>query len=152
MRALILALTLCLATAVGGGNIALAQTGDTLARADALAAEGNVRGALALYEEAARDQPGSSEAFARLGGMQLLDQRYSEAVRSFQRAVSLGDSGARPFIGMGMAYLHMGQLDLARAAFVEARTRGADASAELASVIAWIDSRRDGDASRPPMH
>jgi Flp pilus assembly protein TadD len=125
----------------------LAQAPAALAEGEQKAAAGDIKGALAVYEEAARSHPDSPEAHARLGGMQLLDQRYSEAVKSFQRAISLGDAQAAPFVGMGMAYLHMGELGAARAAFVEARSRGAANSADIDSVIAWIDAR-DGAAAR----
>ncbi len=77
--------------------------------------------------------------------MQLLDQRYSDAVKSFQRAITLGDDGTRSFIGMGMAYLHMGQLGPARAAFVEAKSRGAANPQDVDGIIAWIDNRDPGD-------
>jgi hypothetical protein len=76
--------------------------------------------------------------------MQLLDQRYSDAVKSFQRAISLGGQGTRSFIGMGMAYLHMGQMGPARGAFVEAKARGTGDSKDIDHIIAWIDQRNSG--------
>jgi hypothetical protein len=42
---------------------------------------------------------------------------------------------------MGMAYLHLGQLGPARAAFVEAQQRGNDRPDDIADIIAWIDAR-----------
>jgi Flp pilus assembly protein TadD len=79
-----------------------------------------------------------------------MDQRYSDAIRSFQEAISLGDPGPRSFIGMGMSYLHIGRLALARAAFVEARQRGAENTAEIDNLIAWIDARQtDGTTPHP---
>ena len=76
--------------------------------------------------------------------MQLLDQHYADAVKSFQRAISLGDEGARSFVGMGMAYMHMGQLGPARAAFVEAKSRGVADEEGVDQVIAYIDKRKPG--------
>ena len=64
-----------------------------------------------------------------------------EAVQNFQRAVSLGDNGARSFLGLGMAYLHLGQFGAARAAFVEARSRGTSNPQEVDRVVARIDAR-----------
>ena len=122
--------------------LALAQASGTLADGQQKAAAGDIQGALAIYRELTETQPDSYEAFAHLGGMQLLDQRYSDAVKSFQQAISLGDDGRRSFIGMGMAYLHMGQLGPARAAFVEARDRGTENSADVDGIISWIDSRQ----------
>ena len=105
------------------------------------AAAGDIRGALAIYASLTVSYPASYEAHARLGGMQLMDQRYADAIKSFQQAITHGDSGARAFIGMGMAYLHMGQFGPARGAFVEAQSRGATARSDVAEIIRWIDKR-----------
>lgn len=125
---------------VGMAETAGAGRAATLADGERLATAGDLRGALAVYRDLATADPTSAEAFARLGGMQLLDQRYREAISSFQRAITLGDDGARPFVGLGMAYLHIGMLGPARAALVEARTRSAS-TADVDSLIAWIDAR-----------
>ena len=105
------------------------------------AAAGDIPGALSIYASLTESYPDSHEAHARLGGMQLMDQRYSDAIKSFQQAITHGDSGARSFIGMGMAYLHMGQYGAARGAFVEAQTRSAAARSDIADIIRWIDNR-----------
>ena len=144
MYRLIFLLICNLAITLGWANIALAQNDANLAAGQEKAAAGAVKGALTVYEELTRKNPESAEAFAHLGGMQLLDQRYSEAVKSFQRAISLGDDGTRSFIGMGMAYLHMQQLGPARAAFVEAKARGTGDSADIDHIISWIDKRNSG--------
>lgn len=140
MQRLTVLLGLALA-ALAWSTLTLAQAPGTLADGQQKAAAGDIEGALAIYRELTESQPESYEAFAHLGGMQLLDQRYSDAVESFQRAISLGDDGTRSFIGMGMAYLHMGQLGPARAAFVEARTRGTENADDVDGIISWIDSR-----------
>jgi Flp pilus assembly protein TadD len=132
------------------GNPALAQTEATLAEGQQKAASGDIEGALAIYEGLTRSEPDSHVAYAHLGGMQLLDQRYSDAVKSFQRAISLGESEPRSFIGMGMAYLHMGQFGAARAAFVEAKSRGAGNADDIDEIIAWIDTRNPGASPTHP--
>ncbi len=141
MQRLIVLLGLGL-VALAWSTLALAQAAGTLADGQQKAADGDIKGALAIYQGLTESQPESYEAFAHLGGMQLLDQRYADAVKSFQQAITLGDGGKRSFIGMGMAYLHMGQLGPARAAFVEARTREPENSADVDSIISWIDSRK----------
>lgn len=143
MQRLIIFLGLALTIALGCGNLACAQSEQALSEGQQKAAAGDIKGALSVYQEMTRSHPDSHEAHALLGGMQLLDQRYADAVKSFQRAISLGDAGTRSFIGMGMAYLHMGQLGPARAAFVEARSRGVENPADVDQIIAWIDSRDD---------
>jgi Flp pilus assembly protein TadD len=144
MRRLIVLLICLLAITLSWANIALAQTEAAIAQGQEKAAAGDIKGALEVYLEMTRSHPDSYEAHALLGGMQLLDQHYSDAVKSFQRAVSLGDAGARSFVGMGMAYLHMGQYGPARAAFVEAKSRGVSADSDVDQIIAWIDERETG--------
>jgi len=144
MRRLIVLLICLLAITLSWGNIALAQTEAAIAQGQEKAAAGDIKGALEVYLEMTRSHPDSYEAHALLGGMQLLDQHYSDAVKSFQRAISLGDAGARSFVGMGMAYLHMGQYGPARAAFVEAKSRGVSADSDVDQIIAWIDERETG--------
>ena len=141
MQRLIVLLGLAL-TALTWSTLTLAQAAGTLADGQQKAAEGDIKGAMAVYQGLTESQPDSHEAFAHLGGMQLLDQRYSDAVKSFQQAIALGDDGTRSFIGMGMAYLHMGQLGPARATFVEARSRGPENTADVDGIIDWIDSRK----------
>jgi Flp pilus assembly protein TadD len=141
---LLLLVTVCCA------NPALAQTDASLTEGQQKAAAGDIEGALAVYEELTRSQPDSHEAYAHLGGMQLLDQRYADAVKSFQRAISLGDRETRSFIGMGMAYLHMGRYGAARAAFVEARSRRTGNTEDIDDIIAWIDTRQPGAGPAHP--
>jgi Flp pilus assembly protein TadD len=141
MQRFLIVLTLIVAGALGWTPLALAQAEAALAEGQQKAAAGDIKGALSVYQKLTETHPESPEAFAHLGGMQLLDQRYSDAVQSFQRAISLGDNDTRSFIGMGMAYLHMGQLGPARAAFVEAKSRGVENTSDIDRIIAWIDTR-----------
>ncbi|MDJ0739500.1 MAG: tetratricopeptide repeat protein [Gammaproteobacteria bacterium] len=148
MQRLIVLLGVALAVALIAANVAIAHAAGTLAEGQQKAAAGDIKGAMEIYQDLTEAQPDSYEAFAHLGGMQLLDQRYSDAVKSFQTAISLGDSGTRSFVGMGMAYLHMGQLGPARAAFVEAKSRGGDADVD--DIIDWIDSRAPAQGAAHP--
>lgn len=150
MRRLIVLLGLILTAVLVWTNIAVARANGTLAEGQEKAAEGDIKGAMTIYQGLTQSQPDSHEAFALLGGMQLLDQRYSDAVKSFQQAITLGDDGTRSFIGMGMAYLHMGQLGPARAAFVEAKSRGAESPADVDDIISWIDTRNTGETAVHP--
>jgi len=147
MQRLITLLAVLVSVGLIATSFATAQADDPFAAGRAKAASGDIQGALRIYEALSREHPDSAEAFAHLGGMQLLDQRYRDAVQSFQQAISLGDQEARAFIGMGMAYLHLGQLGPARAAFVEAQNRGNAKPEEIDDIIAWID--RQGAQSVP---
>ena len=141
MQRLIFLLGCILAITIGSANLAMAQTDAAIAEGQEKAAAGDIKGALQVYLKLTETHPDSYEAHALLGGMQLLDQHYADAVKSFQRAISLGDEGARSFVGMGMAYLHMGQLGPARAAFVEAKSRGVADTEGVDQVISYIDTR-----------
>lgn len=116
-----------------------------------LAERGDIRGALAAYKAAVEANPEWAEAHARLGGMQLISQHYADAVQSFQAAIRLGGEGARAFVGMGMAYLHMGQYQAARAALLEAKAHGVRRSEDVDQVLVWLD-RRSHPARRPATH
>ena len=141
MNRLIFLLCLLLAVSVSWGNLALAGNGVDFTAAQQQAAAGDIQGALQTYLALTEAHPDSHEAFARLGGMQLLDQRYPEAVRSFQKAIMLGADSPRPFIGLSLCYLHMNQLTSARAALVEARQRGSGDNRDVDHLLAWIDQR-----------
>ena len=146
MQRLIILLCCIVANTLSLANPALAQTDAAIEEGQQMAAAGDIKGALQVYLQLTETHPDSSEAHARLGGMQLLDQHYADAVKSFQRAISLGDEGSRSFIGMGMAYMHMGQLGPARAAFVEAKSRGVSDEEGVDQIIAHIDKRNPGQA------
>lgn len=150
MRRMIILLSGILAITLGWANLSYAQIGQAIAEGEQKAAAGDIKGALSVYETLTQTHPDSHQAHARLGGMQLLEQRYSDAVKSFQRAISLGDQGTGTFIGMGMAYLHMGQLGPARAALVEARSRGVANPGDVDQIIAWIDKRQPGKGPAHP--
>ncbi|MCB1922421.1 MAG: hypothetical protein KDJ27_01525 [Gammaproteobacteria bacterium] len=150
MRRLIVLLVLTLTLTLAAANAALSEPEPTIADGEQKAAAGDLKGATKIYERITQIQPDSYEAFAHLGGTQLLSQEYGEAVKSFQRAISLGDEGARSFLGMGMAYLHMGAFGPARAAFVEARGRGTANATEVDGIISWIDTRQPGNQTFTP--
>jgi hypothetical protein len=52
---------------------------------------------------------------------------------------------------MGMAYMYMGQLGPARAAFVKAKSRSVADEESIDQVIAFID-KRNPDASKTSQH
>lgn len=113
-----------------------------LAEVDRLAGDGQIDAALQLCGELAQSMPGSAPLHTRLGGLLLLKQDYPAAIRSFQTAIGQAAEGSTgAFIGMGMAYLHLGQYGPARAALEEARRLKPAAAPDLDRVLAWLDSR-----------
>jgi tetratricopeptide (TPR) repeat protein len=127
-----------------------ARAESVLDRGQALAEQGDLAGAMAAYQDAVRARPAWGEAHARLGGMQLVNQHYPDAVRSFQQAISLGVADSQPFVGMAMAYLHMGQYGPARAALNEAKARGAAGSQDIDRILTWLDAREPQPAPTHP--
>lgn len=136
-----------LLTAVGL-QVSFADEG--LAAGDRLAAEGKLDQAIASYAEVLEHDPENATAHARLGGMHLMRQHYSEAIDSFKQAISLDGEQARSFVGMGMAYLHTGRHDLARAALEQAKSLEPELGRDIDPVLAWIDGRTEpGEMHRP---
>jgi len=116
-----------------------------LEKADRLAREGQVDRALAAYRELSGSQPASARVHARTGGMLLLKQEYAEAIRSFQIAIGLdAENNAEAFIGLGIAYLHLGQYGAARAALTEARRLKPESGSDIDQLLAWLDGRSPG--------
>ena len=85
--------------------------------------------------------PDSSLAYTRLGGVKLLRQEYSAGIQAFQQAIMLDQHNASAFIGMAVAYLHMGEQNLAKAALQEAVRIDPAKQAEIDKVLAWIEQR-----------
>ena len=125
-------------------------SGTELEGAERLTREGRVDSALAVYRELSESQPDSAVVHARLGGMLLLKQNYAEAIRSFQIAIGLEpENSGSAFIGLGIAYLHLGQYGPARAALMEARRLKPESAADLEQLVVWLDSRTaDTEGSR----
>jgi Flp pilus assembly protein TadD len=110
---------------------------------------GNVDQAISLLNQAIQLAPDSSLAYTRLGGMQLLQRDYSSGIKNFQQAIMLDGQNADAFIGLSVAYLHLGRYSLAREALKEASRLGPDKQQEINNVLAWLDQR---DRQRPAGH
>ena len=137
--AFVLAVTAGLTQADGVAETA-SETG--LAEAGRLARDGQIDAALAVYRALSESQPESAAVHARMGGMLLLKQDYAEAVRNFQIAIGLDpENNGEAFVGLGIAYLHLGQYGPARAALTEARRLKPESAADLEQVVAWLDGR-----------
>lgn len=105
---------------------------------------GETDAGLALFRQAAEQDPKSSLARTRVGGALLLKQEYGTAIESFRQAIRLDGSNADAFIGMAMAYLHSGDYALARAALEEAKRIDPAKQVKVDEVIGYIDRREAG--------
>ena len=149
MQRTLFAFALLAAAVVATAGLLQARDDGGLNAGRALAEQGDIAGALEIYRQLVEKRPDWVDAHAHLGGMQLVNQQYQAAVLSFQQAISLGADGRQSFVGMGMAYLHLGQYVAARAAFDEAKARGTDDTDDIDNIISWLDAR---DPAVPKAH
>jgi tetratricopeptide (TPR) repeat protein len=105
---------------------------------------GDLDAALNTLQEAVEKAPDSSLVHTRLGGVRVLRQEYDAGIKHFQRAIMLDQRNAVAFIGMAVAYLHLGQYSLARAALDEAGRLDPSKQAQIDRVLSWIDQRTGG--------
>jgi tetratricopeptide (TPR) repeat protein len=111
-------------------SAALAAQSDTAVDIEALLTQGDQAWQLGEMQEAEeallraiKAAPDSPAPLIRLGGLQLSQQHYSESLRSYQAVLSLDPDDqtlGRAYLGMGLAYLHTGDRELAREAFMQA--------------------------------
>ena len=107
---------------------------------------GRFEEALKILHEALDQAPNSSLIHTRIGGVKVLRKEYSAGIKDFRKAIMLDQKNASAFVGMAVAYLHMGQYNLARAALDEAAKIDPSKQSEIDQVIAWIDQRAGGQS------
>jgi len=102
---------------------------------------GELEQAETTFKEVVAQNPDSALGHTRLGGVYLLRQNYRAGIESFQRGIVLDPGNADAFVGMALAYLHLGQYGLARASLQEAERIAPSKREEIDKVLAWIDQR-----------
>jgi ketosteroid isomerase-like protein len=75
-----------------------------LMRAEAPYLEGRWAEAEASYRSYLQDNPGNAFAWNRLGTSQVQQKKYTEAVKSLERAIEIGGGGAVDFYNLACAY------------------------------------------------
>jgi len=118
-----------------------AETDKLLEEGERLVNSGRYAEALGVYQRAAEQFPDSADAHFKLGGMQLIAHDYAGGVASFQRAISLDPGNANAFVGMAVAYIHMGRFPHAAAALDEAARIDPAKKERVADVRAWLERR-----------
>lgn len=126
---------------IGTATLASADTDKLIKQGYEQTAAGDLDQALTTLQLAVSEDPNSSLARTRLGGVRVLRQEYSASVKDFQQAIMLDKNNALAFIGMSMAYLHMGQYNKAKAALNEAATIDPTKQTEIDKVLAGINDR-----------
>lgn len=105
------------------------------------AAAGEIDAALSSYRAAVAQAPGSARAHMRLAGLELVKQRYRDSIEHFQAVIAHEPDNANAFVGMAMAYLHLGDYGPARAALKEAERLAPHKRDDIAPVLRWIDAK-----------
>jgi tetratricopeptide (TPR) repeat protein len=108
------------------------------------AAVGELDAALASYGGAVAQDPGSPQANMKLAGPELLTEQYRTSIEHFQTVIGHEPDNANAFVGMAVAYLHLGDYGLARAALMEAERLDPQKHDDIARVLQWIDMRAAG--------
>jgi tetratricopeptide (TPR) repeat protein len=131
------AIVLVLLLGVGGAIAAEAGPADS-----ALVAAGYRQWEAGRVEEAAKsfDQaiavnPRSVAAHMKLGGLLLSNNRYAEAIQTYQKLLAFDADNAMAWIALGLAYRHAGKAELSRAAFSEAVRIEPVRKAQLAGLL-----------------
>ncbi|KPK39219.1 MAG: hypothetical protein AMJ69_06205 [Gammaproteobacteria bacterium SG8_47] len=112
-------------------------------------AAGELDAALASYQRAAATDENSVDARLKLAGVRMARKEYRAAVEAFQDAASINPDDAKPFIGMGIAYLHLGQDSLAHAALTEAVRLEPARREQLEPLLTRIEARLDVGTATP---
>jgi tetratricopeptide (TPR) repeat protein len=143
-RLLLIALTLTLL--VSGNALGSNGTDALLDLSYEQTKAGKLDDALSTLQQAVSKDPTSSLARSRLGGIRVLRQEYSAGIKDFQQAIMLDQNNSTAFVGMAVAYLHMSQYSLARAALDEAGKIDPAKKPEIDKVLAWIEQRTQSTA------
>ncbi|MBT2971526.1 MAG: hypothetical protein B6D72_16360 [gamma proteobacterium symbiont of Ctena orbiculata] len=112
-----------------------------IADARLLSESGKLSEAHAILTKAVETDPQSSLAHTRLGGVELLQRNYQSGIKRFQQAIMLDGKNADAFVGLAVAYLHLGRYALAREALKEAEQLGPSKQQDIDKVLAWLDQR-----------
>jgi cytochrome c-type biogenesis protein CcmH/NrfG len=122
-------------------SAAAATASGLVDEADRLWREGKVQQAQQRFEAAVAAQPDAAPVRLRLAGFQLAQQQTSASIASYRQVISQEASNSKAWIGLGLAYLHSGRRELARAAFSEAVRVDPARQEALAPLIANLEAR-----------
>jgi tetratricopeptide (TPR) repeat protein len=134
-------LVLWLAVSIGASLPVLTQASDLMREGQRQLDAGKLDQAMLTFQRLVEEEPGSSLGHTRLGGVRLLRQEYRASVASFQRAIALDPRNADAFVGMALAYLHLGEYGLARESLNQAQLLDPSKRDEIERVMTWIDRR-----------
>lgn len=96
---------------------------------------------LLAFEAAAKVEPVSSDVLLRLAGFQLSRQQIDKSVASYQKVIGIEPKNSKAWIGLALAYVHIGDTGPARAALEEAIRVDPSRKESLKPLLARLDER-----------
>ena len=120
---------------------AAASSSDLIVEAEKYWSTGQLGPAQSAFEAAVAAQPEALTPLLRLAGFQLANQQTSASIDNYRKIISQAPNNSTAWIGLGLAYLHSGQPELARAALAEAVRVDPSRQEKIAPLIAKLDAR-----------
>lgn len=124
-------------TSVLAGEIDFQQY---LKQGDQALSSGQLNEAFTAFSKAAALQSESEVIQQRLGTINLLKGRYRSSIQHFHKTLGFNEKNIKAFIGLGLAYLHIGQYPLAKAALQDAR-QYSDSKNDIDLIIKWLENK-----------
>ncbi|HTY98599.1 MAG TPA: tetratricopeptide repeat protein [Rhodocyclaceae bacterium] len=125
---------------VAGGVLAAGDgAAGLIAEADNYWAAGRLEEAQQSFEAAVAAEPDSAAPLLRLAGFHLSQMHGGASIAGYQRAIGLEPRNTRAWLGLGLAYLHGGRKDLARASFDEAIRIDPQQKERLAGLVGGLE-------------
>jgi tetratricopeptide (TPR) repeat protein len=123
-----------------GGSAAASDVHALVAQGNDYWAQGDLDRALEIYRQAVEQDERSVDARMKLGGLHVARQEYRAGAQAFQSAIGLDPENANAFIGLAIAYLHLGQSGAAHAALEESLRLDPSRSEQVAPLMQRLEA------------
>ena len=120
---------------------AAASSSELIVEAEKHWSAGQMKQAQSAFEAAVAAKPEAVTPRLRLAGFQLANQQTSASIDNYRKIISQAPNNSTAWIGLGLAYLHSGRPELARAALAEAVRVDPSRQEKIAPLIAKLDAR-----------
>ena len=123
------------------GSLAAPTNSELIAEAEKHWSAGQLTQAQTAFESAVAAQPDAVIPRLRLAGFQLANQQTTASIENYRKIISQAPGNSTAWIGLGLAYLHSGRPELARAALAEAVRVDPARQDKIGPLIARLDTR-----------
>jgi len=111
-----------------------------ISKADGYWADGRLDQAQKAFEAAATTEPNSSLVQLRLAGFQLANRQVTASIANYQKVIGLDPKNAKAWLGLGLAYLHIGKRELAKASIDKAADLDPQQKKQLAPLLSSLET------------